>query len=185
MAQATARSQLAQNRSDEDLTTAEYDYGVTNTANPYSQQAQLNRQQKIEGIDALNAGARYGGVRSGAYKVRNANLVFSQGQQQDALQRNYQKAKLAFSRNKEDITSTYNQDLYNAGAGSVQRKLEADQAAGLQAAADAQTEELKRANAQPLSWSGATGTLKTVKPKRYTNRIVLGKNVKKSLARRV
>lgn len=137
VAQAATRKDLAEIRSGEDWTEQQYNYGVNNAANPYSRQALLNRSQRIQGVDSMNAGARSpGGVRSGAYKVRNANMVFGQGQEQDALQRDFQSLQKGYARQKEDILSAYNQDLYNAGTGSVQRKLESDRAAGLQASAN-------------------------------------------------
>lgn len=190
IAQAGARQQLAQNRSQEDETRTNYDYGLGTggEANPFGQQQVLNRNQKIEGIDQRNQSAsRPGGVRSGAFKVRNANMIFDQARSQDSLQRSFQNAQLGYRRQNEDIANAYGQDVYNAGLGSVQRKLEADQAAGLQAAEDAQTAELQKANApaNPLKF-GATGTLKTVKRPKHiaTNRVVRGKSFGYSLKRR-
>jgi hypothetical protein len=150
IAQASARQQLAQNRSAEDETRTNYDYGLGTggEANPFGQQQVLNRNQKIEGIDQLNQGAeRPGGVRSGAFKVRNANMVFNQSQAQDNLQRSFQNAQLGYRRQNEDIGNAYGTDVYNAGLGSVQRKLDADAAAGPQ-------QDVTKAPPVPLTNSG-------------------------------
>ena len=133
VAQATARQQLAQNRAGEDWATQQYNYGLgVGAANPFGQQQLLNRNQKIEATDAKNSFAsRPGGVRSGAYRIANANLTFNQLQGQNALQQSFLQAQTAYNRAKEDINSSYASDIYNAGLGSVQRKLDADAAANL------------------------------------------------------
>lgn len=176
VAQAAAKEQLAQNRAGEDWTTQQYNYGLgTGTANPYGQEQVLNRNQAIAGTDAMNqVASRPGGVRSGAYRVRNNNLVFGQGQAQDALLRSFQQAQLANQRQNEDITNTYNSDLYNAGLGSVQRKLDADTAAAQQADLDKQTAAIVAAPAPPA----APRSLGTGKPIGYSKNTNIKQGIK-------
>lgn len=141
VAQATARQQLAQNRAGEDWATQQYNYGLgVGAANPFGQQQVLNRNQQIERTDQKNQSAsRPGGVRSGAYRVANANLTFNQLQAQNTLQQNFLQAQTAYNRAKEDINSSYATDIYNAGLGSVQRKLDADAANGIGGNTDSTT----------------------------------------------
>jgi hypothetical protein len=149
IAQAAARQQLGQNRINEDETRSNYSYGLGKggEANPFGQQQVLNRNQRIEGIDQKNqAASRPGGVRSGAFKVRQGNMVFNQAQQQDALQQNFQQAQLGYKRGREDVDAGYDTDVYNAGLGSVQRKLDADAAAGPQTPADTASSAASKGN---------------------------------------
>ena len=127
MAQASAKQQLAQNRSQEDQTRSNYDFGMGTggEANPFGQKQLLDRNQGIEGTDLKNqAASRPGGVRSGAYKVRQGNQVFGQAQQRDTLQRNFDNTNLGYTRQREDINNGFNTDIYNAGLGSVERALD-------------------------------------------------------------
>jgi hypothetical protein len=123
VAQALASQQLAQNRLGEDQRLAEYEYGFTNKANPYSRYAQLNRQQGIEATDFTQGAAKGGQIRSGAYRIRQASLTHNQGAQQDQLRSQYDASILGYKRSGEDVTNTYNQALYNAGRGSLERKM--------------------------------------------------------------
>lgn len=127
VAQADAKQNLALNRSGEDQARSNYDFGLGpgGEANPFGQKQVLNRNQAIEGTDLKNqAASRPGGVRSGAYRVRQGNQVFGQAQQQDTLQRSFDSANLGFTRQNEDIKSGYRTDIYNAGLGSVERGLD-------------------------------------------------------------
>lgn len=127
VAQASGRQQLAQNRSQEDQTRSNYDFGMGagGEANPFGQKQLLDRTQNIDRVDSMNqAASRPGGVRSGAYKVRQGNQVFGQAQQRDSLQRSFDNATLGYARQREDIGNQYNSDIYNAGLGSVERALD-------------------------------------------------------------
>ena len=163
VAQATARQQLSLNRAGESWANTQYDYGLgSGAANPYGQQQLLNRNQQIQSTDFVNqSGRRPGGIRSGAFKVRQGNMLFDQGQAQNALQLGFQRAGVANAQGIEDINNTYNQDLYNAGAGSVQRKLEADAAAGVGAQAPVADTSVPTASRVIAGKSGSiSGSLK-------------------------
>lgn len=123
IAQALSSKTLGDNRLGEDQRLAEYEYGLDNKANPYSRFAQLGRQQGIAATDALNQSAARGRVRSGAYGIRNQNMIYGQGAQQDVLRSQYDAMRLGFARGREDNENTYNRALYAAGANSLQRKL--------------------------------------------------------------
>lgn len=123
VAQALASKQLSENRLGEDQRLAEYEYGFTNKANPYSRYAQLNRQQGIEATDFREGAAKGGQIRSGAYRIRQGNLLHAQGAQQDQLRSQYDAAILGYKRSFEDVGNTYDRAIYNAGRGSLERKM--------------------------------------------------------------
>jgi hypothetical protein len=126
VAQALAQKQLADNRREEDLRLAEYEYGFTNKANPYSRYAQQQRQQGIDATDFTNQAAASGRLRSGAYKIRQNSLLFGQGAAQDALRSQYDASMLGFKRAGEDTENAYQGALYAAGRGSLDRKVQSD-----------------------------------------------------------
>src|ERR1035437_7494374 len=161
-AQALAAKQLAENQQGQDWATTQYNFGMgSGASNPYGQQQTLNRSQQVGAYDQLNQAAKLpGGLRTGAYQKRQGNLVFSQGQQQDALSAAYKAAGLANTRNSEKITSGYNQSLYNAGLGALQRSLAATPIGDTRTPAT----PAAPAGAAPAGGPISTGTTRTLAP---------------------
>lgn len=126
VASALADKQAGDQYAAEDKAVAEYEWGYAPSAagNQYSRYAMMQRNQGIQATDQTNQAASMpGSVRSGAYKIRRNNLLFSQGQEADSLRAAYDAMGRDYQRSAEGRQRSYDNSRYGAYAEAMQRKL--------------------------------------------------------------